>query len=116
MGKKKTPGEVAFTRPRRHVVICVDTRKEGCASAKQMKRALEQLEARLADGKLDREGGVLVSRSRCFGICSAGPIAAVHPDGVWYGACDRKAIDRIVDEHLKQGRIVSDLVLGGDEA
>ena len=113
---KKAPGEVVFTPPRRHVVVCVDTRKEGCASAKQMKRAFEHLKRRLAEEGLDRDGGVLASRSRCFGICSAGPIAAVHPDGVWYGACDRKGIDRVVDEHLKKGRTVSELVLGRKES
>ena len=112
MGKKKAPGDVRFTPPRRHVVMCMDTRKEGCASAKQMKRAFKHLERRLAETKLDREGCVLVSRARCFGICAAGPIAAVHPDGTWYGGCDPEGIDRIVDEHLKQDQTVNDLLLG----
>lgn len=93
-------------------MVCTDTRREGCASAKKMKRAFEHLEDRLAEAKLDGEGGVLASRSRCLGVCAAGPIVAVYPDGVWYGACDRDGIDRIVDEHLERGRIVDDLVLG----
>lgn len=112
MGKKKKPGDVRFEAPAYHVVLCSDTRKEGCASAKQMKRAWKHLEERLAEEKLDRDGKVLASRAKCFGICSAGPIAAVHPGGVFYGGCDPKGIDRIVDEHLKQGGIVEDLVLG----
>ena len=112
MGRKTKPSDVRFTPPARHVVMCADTRKEGCASAKQMKRAWKHLGERLAEAKLDREGGVMVSRARCFGICSAGPIAAVHPDGVFYGGCDPKGIDRIVDEHLGKGEVVDDLVLG----
>lgn len=112
MGKTKKPADVPFSRPRRHVVMCGDTRKEGCASAKQMKRAWKHLEERLSEEKLDGEGGVMASRARCFGICTAGPIAAVHPDGVFYGGCDPKGIDRIVDEHLKKGEIVAGLVLG----
>ncbi|HEX6850345.1 MAG TPA: hypothetical protein VF139_02975 [Candidatus Polarisedimenticolaceae bacterium] len=112
MGKKTRPHDVKFTPPARHVVMCGDTRKEGCASAKQMKRAWKHLEARLSDEKLDGAGGVMASRARCFGICSAGPIAAVHPEGVFYGGCDPKGVDRIVDEHLKKGEVVEDLALG----
>ena len=112
MGRKKSPQEVRFTVPERHIVLCTDTRKEGCASAKQMKRAWKHLEERLAEEKLDGSGRVFASRAKCFGICSAGPIAAVHPEGIWYGGCDVKGIDRIVDEHLKRGEVVEDLVLG----
>jgi (2Fe-2S) ferredoxin len=112
MGKTKKPADVPFTRPRRHVVMCGDTRKEGCASAKQMKRAWKHLEERLSEERLDGEGGVMASRAKCFGICTAGPIAAVHPEGIWYGGCDPKGVDRIVDEHLKKGEVVEDLVLG----
>lgn len=112
MGKKTGPQDVKFTTPARHVVMCVDTRKEGCAGAKQMKRAWKHLEERLSEEKLDGDGGVMASRARCLGICAAGPIAAVHPEGVFYGGCDPKGIDRIVDEHLKKGEIVGALVLG----
>ena len=56
MGKKTQPSDVRFTPPARHVVMCADTRKEGCASAKQLKRAWKHLGERLAEEKLDREG------------------------------------------------------------
>ena len=112
MGKKAEPSDVRFSAPERHIVMCCDTRKEGCASAKQMKRAWKHLEDRLSEEKLDRDGRLMATRAKCFGICSAGPIAAVHPEGTWYGGCDPKGIDRVVDEHLKQGRVVEDLVLG----
>jgi (2Fe-2S) ferredoxin len=112
MGKTAKPSDVRFAAPARHVVMCCDTRKEGCASAKRMKRAWKHLQERLSDEKLDGKGGVMASRARCLGICSAGPIVAVHPEGVFYGACDPKGIDRIVDEHFKQGEVVESLVLG----
>ncbi len=90
----------------RHVFLCCDTREEGCASAKAMRRAWKQLKERL------RESGasdVLATRSRCFGICRNGPVAVVYPDGVWYGGCDEAAIDRIVEDHLEHGRVVAEL-------
>ncbi len=94
-----------------HLVLCADAGEEGCASAKRMRRAWKHLGARLADTGLERRGRVLRSKSGCLGICAAGPILAVYPDGIWYGRCDPGAIDRIVDEHLLGGRVVEDLVL-----
>jgi len=95
----------------RHLVLCADAGEEGCASAKRMRRAWKHLGERLHETGLEKKGRVLRSKTGCLGICAAGPILAVYPDGVWYGACDPEAIDRIVDEHLLGGRVVEDLVL-----
>lgn len=95
----------------RHVVVCTDTGEAACAGAKRMRRAWRHLGERLKDTGLGKKGRVLRSRSQCMGICEAGPILAVYPDGVWYGGCDPEAIDRIVDEHLLEGKVVADLVL-----
>ena len=72
----------------RHVLLCSDTRKEGCAGAKRMRRAWNHLVGRLEEVCRDSGSRVLATRTRCFGICEAGPIAVVYPDGVWYGGCD----------------------------
>jgi (2Fe-2S) ferredoxin len=37
-----------------------------------------------------------------------GPILVVYPDGVWYHHLDEELLDRIVEEHLRQGRPVLD--------
>lgn len=96
---------------RRHLVLCADTGEEGCASAKRMRRAWKHLGERLDETGAGKKGRVLRSKTGCLGICAAGPILAVYPDGVVYGGCDPDAIDRIVDEHLLGGRVVEDLVL-----
>jgi (2Fe-2S) ferredoxin len=46
----------------------------------------------------------------CLGVCSGGPIVVVYPDGVWYSHVTPELLERIVVEHLKQGRIVEDAV------
>ncbi len=95
----------------RHVFLCVDIDESGCAGTKKMRRAWTHLRERLKT--LERSGGprVLRTATRCFGVCRAGPIAVVYPDGVWYGGCSPEVLDRIVDEHLVEGRIVEDHVL-----
>lgn len=94
----------------RHVLLCVDTKREGCASAKRMRRAWKRLESAVDDAGLDHD--VMCTRTRCFGVCDNGPIAVVYPDGVWYGEFEEGAIDRIVTEHLAGGRVVDELALG----
>ena len=46
----------------------------------------------------------------CVAACQGGPIVAVQPDGVWYYNVTDENMDRIVEEHLKNGRVVEDLV------
>jgi (2Fe-2S) ferredoxin len=92
------------THTQRHVLLCADTEREGCASAKRMRRAWKHLEK--AVEKAGLEGKVLCTRTRCFGICDDGPIAVVYPEGTWYGEFEEGAIDRIVEEHLAEGRVV----------
>jgi len=49
---------------------------------------------------------VRVNRAGCLGVCAEGPIMVVYPEGVWYCNLDEIAIDRIVEEHFKGGKVV----------
>ncbi|WP_157593898.1 (2Fe-2S) ferredoxin domain-containing protein [Rubripirellula obstinata] len=40
-----------------------------------------------------------------------GPIIAVMPDNVWYGGCVPDVIDRILQEHLIDGKPVTEFVI-----
>lgn len=58
------------------------------------------------------------TRSNCFVVCKQGPILVVYPDGVWYRCVDETVLERIVAEHLEEGREVSEHVfhrLGKDD-
>lgn len=63
--------------------------------------------------KIDARPELRVKRTRthCMVACKTqGPILVVYPEGVWYQCADEQALERIVSEHLEQGREVSELI------
>jgi (2Fe-2S) ferredoxin len=58
------------------------------------------------------EGELRVKRSRvsCFAACKGGPVMCVQPDGVWYYNVTPDNMDRIITQHLVEGKVVEDLV------
>lgn len=92
----------------RHVLVCTG----GFCSPDRRGRALY---AQLA-GLLEREGllfgptRVKRGETPCLGVCAGGPVMVVYPEGVWYVGVTPSLLERIVVEHLKQGRVVEEAV------
>ena len=89
---------------RAHVLCCGGT---GCSSSGSA-QLIERFEEKIKENGLDKE--VKVIRTGCFGLCEAGPVVIVYPEGTFYSRVKVEDVDEIVSEHLLKGRKVQHLV------
>ncbi|MCQ2458140.1 MAG: NADH-quinone oxidoreductase subunit NuoF [Clostridia bacterium] len=89
---------------RAHVLVCGGT---GCSSSGSA-QLIERFEEQLKEKGLEKE--VKVIRTGCFGLCEAGPVVIVYPEGTFYSRVKVEDVDEIVSEHLLKGRKVQHLV------
>ena len=89
---------------RAHVLCCGGT---GCTSSGSA-QIIERFEQKIKEAGLEKE--VKVVRTGCFGLCEAGSVVIVYPEGTFYSRVKVEDVDEIVSEHLLKGRHVQHLV------
>ena len=98
----------------RHVLVCTGA----FCSPERRGRDLYALLPELLDraGLLFGPDRVKRGETPCLGVCVGGPIVVVYPEGIWYAGVTPELLARIVDEHLKHGRVVEEAVFHRLEA
>ncbi|MCL2611583.1 MAG: NADH-quinone oxidoreductase subunit NuoF [Defluviitaleaceae bacterium] len=100
-------GETKDAVHKNHILICQGT---GCISSQA--RVIETaFEESLAKHGLTET--VQIARTGCFGICEAGPVVIIYPEGAFYSHVKPEDIPNIVEKHIVNGKIVEELLLEG---
>ncbi|MDQ6954290.1 MAG: NAD(P)H-dependent oxidoreductase subunit E [Mariprofundaceae bacterium] len=93
-----------ITPYKRHAVMCVG---KSCGENMPLLKSLK--DKVMKAGLTESDGNaVRVNRAGCLGVCQQGPIMVVHPEGLWYCNLTEEKLDRIVEEHFKQGNPVKE--------
>lgn len=109
--------ELHIPRIRRHIFLCADQTKPQCAPREVTLESWDYLKKRLEELGLTRgDACIFRTKANCLRVCEQGPIAVVYPEGTWYHSAVPEVLERIIQEHLIEGRPVAEYVFAEAKA
>ncbi|MBP8933520.1 MAG: (2Fe-2S) ferredoxin domain-containing protein, partial [Candidatus Atribacteria bacterium] len=76
----------------------------------RFKELIEKNQLSVTVGKTANHHQPTLKETGCMGFCDAGPLVRIEPKGILYLKVKPEDVDRIVEETLKNNKVVDDLV------
>lgn len=93
----------------KHIMVCCGPR---CNDTEDNIKTYERFCRKIqAAGLAEGPQSVKITPVECTGICAEGTCAYVVPDAVYYHKLEGFAVDAVVNQHLKLGKPVENLIL-----
>lgn len=98
-------------RYEKHIFICANQKPEGkrCCGEEHGMQLVEKFREVINEKGL--KGKVRAQRSGCLDACSRGPALVIYPEGTYYGNVQLEDVERIVEQHIVNNQVISDLEL-----
>ncbi len=119
MTQEKLPSDIKavklnLTGYGRHIMLCGGPK---CCREEDGDRVWSFLKDRLSELGLSAKenASVFRTRAKCLRVCCDGPIAVVYPEGTWYRYVDERALERIIQSHLIEGKPVDEFLFARNE-
>jgi (2Fe-2S) ferredoxin len=95
----------------KHIFICTNEKAPGkaCCGEKNGMALVEKFREVLSEKGI--KGSIRVQKSGCLDACKFGPALVIYPEGTYYKQVQLSDVERIVEEHILQQKIVSELEL-----
>lgn len=96
----------------KHVFLCTNQREDGgdCCANHGAQKARDYMKNRVRElGISGSRNKIRINAAGCMDRCDEGPVIVVYPEGIWYNYADESDLDEIIEQHLKNGRIVERL-------